>query len=174
MKDFERSILIGVVFDLSPLHNGSGIRNLDIVKNILVKEILENKRIYVSHPDWQSIPRDQGESTYYVAAYKEPDKFYIDKMLRNVVTMIGECAEDCDKYVFLITDRFQAPINFQYRKGFLANNIHGYKTKMCVFGIGDNYDSLTLKALVEEYESHFTHLPNAEALSEKLVEALGA
>ena len=172
MKDFKRSIIIGVVFDLSPIHNGSGVRNIDIVKNVLLKTVLDDNRIYVSHPDWHTIPKDQGESTYHVIVYQEPLKFSIDLTMRNAVTMIGECVEDCDKYVFLITDRFQAPINYQYRKGFLVNDIHGYKTKMCIFGIGDDYDNLSLKSIAEEYNAYFAHLPNAESLSEKLLEVL--
>jgi hypothetical protein len=172
MKDFDRSILVGVVFDLSLAHAENGLRNIDIVKESLLK-ILQDKpmaRIFVSHPDWQAVPRSQGESTYYVVSYQEPQKFAIDPIFKNAVTVIGECAEDCDRYVFLITDRFQAPVNFQYRKGFLSNNIRGYETKICVFGIGDNYDRLTLNTIADEYGVYFAHLPTAAALSDKLTE----
>ena len=175
MKDFERTLLIGVVFDLSKL-SGDNMRNLDIVKNILLKNVLDAKhssKIYVSHPKWQTLPRDQGESTYYVISYQEPAGFYLDTALKTAVTLIGDCAEDCDKYIFLITDRFQAPHNYQYRKGFLANNIRGYSTKMCVFGIGDSYDNMTFKSLAEEYEAHFSHMSEANSLSDRLAELLG-
>jgi len=174
MKDFERTLLIGVVFDLSTLHN-NGTRNLDIVKDIILKNILDVKpssKIYVFHPKWPTIPRDQGESTYYVISYQEPPGFYIDSALKSAVTLIGECAEDCDKYIFLITDRFQSPRNYQYRKGFLVNNIRGYSTKMCVFGVGDGYDNMNLKSLAEEYEAHFSHSSDAALLSENFTEML--
>jgi len=172
MKDFDRFILVGAVFDLSTSYEG-GTRNIDIVKDLLLKKVLEEKalsRVFVSHPSWQTVPKDQGESTYYIASYTEPPKFAIDVMFKNAITVIGECVEDCDKYVFLITDRFQAPHNFQYRKGFLSNNIRGYDTKICVFGIGDNYDRLTLKSIADEYGVYFVHLPAADAMSEKLAE----
>lgn len=175
MKDFERTMLIGVVFDLSKL-NGDNTRNLDIVKNILLKNVLDvnpSSKIYVSHPKWQTIPRDQGESTYYIVSYQEPTGFYVDTALKAAVSLIGDSAEDCDKYIFLITDRFQAPHNYQYRKGFLANNIRGYSTKMCVFGIGDSYDNMTFKALAEEYEASFSHMSDATLLADKLIELLG-
>lgn len=174
MKDFERTFLIGVIFDLSTLHN-DGTRNLDIVKNILIKNVLDVKptsKIYVSHPKWKIIPKDQGESTYYIVSYQEPADFFIDSSFKNTVTLIGENSEDCDKCIFLITDRFISPRNYQYRKGFLANNIRGYSTKIRVFGIGDNYDKLSLKTLVEEYEAYFTHLSSAALLSEKVTELL--
>jgi hypothetical protein len=171
MKDFERLVLIGVVFDLSVLHK-DGTRNLDIVKDALLKKVLEkdNTKIYVAHPDWHKVPREQGESTYYVISYQEPPKFSIDAAFKNAIAVVGECGEDCDKYVFLITDRFQAPNNYQYRKGFLANYIRAYKTKICVFGIGDIYDKLTLSSIADEYESDFAHLPEAALLSEKISE----
>jgi len=174
MKDFERTLLIGVVFDLSTLHS-NGTRNLDIVKDVLLKSVLDVKpssKIYISHPNWHTIPRDQGESTYYVISYQEPPNFYIDSTLKNAVTVVGEYVEDCDKYMFLITDRFQAPRNYQYRKGFLANNIRGYSTKMCIFGIGDSYDNMNLKSLAEEYEAHFSHLSDAASLSDELTKLL--
>lgn len=173
MKDFDRPILIGAIFDLSAAHTGDGVRNIDVVKDILLKKLLDEQvmsKIYISHPDWRTIPRDQGESTYYVASYREPPKFSIDTMFKNAVTLIGECAEGCDKYIFLITDRFQAPVNFQYRKGFLANKIRDYDTKICVFGVGDNYDRLTLQSIAEEYDAYFAHLPDAASLSSKMSE----
>lgn len=174
MKDFERILLIGVVFDLSTLNN-NGTRNLDLVKDILLKNVLDVKtssKIYVSHPKWQTIPRDQGESTYYVISYQEPLNFYVDSTLKNAVTIVGEYVEDCDKYMFLITDRFQAPRNHQYRKGFLANNIRGYSTKMCIFGIGDHYDNMNLKSLAEEYEAYFSHSADVSSLSDELTKLL--
>lgn len=173
MKDFGRTILIGVVFDLSATYNGDGSRSIDIVKDVLLNKVLNEEslsKIYISHPDWHATPRDQGESTYYVVSYREPPKFSIDLMFKNAITVIGECAEDGDKYVFLFTDRFQAPVNFHYRKGFLSNNIRGYETKICVFGIGTNYDRLTLQAIAEEYGAYFAHLSDAAQLSEKLSE----
>jgi hypothetical protein len=172
MEYFERTLLIGVVFDLSD-SNSDGTRNLDVVKDILLKDILDvkvNSKIYIYHPDWQTIPRDQGESTYYVVSYKEPLNFYIDSAFKTAVSVVGEYVEDCDKYVFLITDRFQALKNYHYRKGFLSNNIRNYNTKICVFGVGNNYDDLTLKSISEEYESYFSHSPEVNLLSDKIKE----
>lgn len=172
MEDFERTLLIGVVFDLSTL-NADGTHNLDIVKNILLKSILDvkvNSKIYIYHPDWKTIPRDQGESTYYVVSYKEPVNFHIDFAFKGAVSVVGEYVEDCDKYIFLITDRFQSLKNYHYRKGFLSNNIRDYDTKICVFGIGDNYDDLTLKTITEEYDAHFSHSPEVSLLSNKITE----
>lgn len=174
MKDFDQTILIGVIFDLSTLHK-DGSRNIDIVKDILVSKILNNydlAKIFVSHPNWNTVPRDQGESTYYVISYQEPSKFSIDVTFKNAVTVVGESVEDSKKYIFLITDRFQAPINYQYRKGFLSNNIRGYDSKICVFGIGNGYDQLTLNSIADEYKAYFTHLPEADLLSEKIDEIL--
>lgn len=174
MKDFDKSILIGVVFDLSVLHK-DGSTNLDIVKNILLKNILDKNvlsKIYVSQLDF-GIPRDQGESTYYLITYKKSDKFSIDLSFKNAIEIVGEYAEDCDKYVFLITDCFQSSINYQYKKGFLFNNIRGYKTKICVFGIGDFYDKITIKSIAEENDGIFMHLPTANLLEEKISELIG-
>lgn len=174
MEDFERTLLIGVAFDLSTLHS-DGTRNLDIVKDILLKRILDVKpasKIYVSHPDFKTIPRDQGESTYCVISYQEPSNFHIDSTLKSAVTVVGEYVEDCEKLLFLFTDRFQAPHNYQYRKGFLANNIRGYSTKMYIFGIGNSYDNMNLKSLAEEYEVYFSHLADANLLAEELTHLL--
>lgn len=171
MKDFDRSILIGVIFDLSVEHNGSGIRNVDLIKEVLIKKVLDQSilsKIYVSHPNWNQIPRDQGESTYYLVSYQAPDKFSIDSLFKNTVSLIGETAEDCDKYIFLFTDRFQAITNHQYKKGFLSNNIRGYSTKICVFGIGEHYDKISLKSMAEEYQTYFEDLKDISSLSNSI------
>ena len=149
--------------------DGSGLTDVDIVKDILLKKFLDDdKRVYVSHPDFRVLPRDSGESTYYIATYREPLKFSVDVLFRQAINLVGECVEDCDKYVFLITNRFQTLNNYQYRKGFLSSGIRNYPIKFFVFGVGDSYDNINLKSIADEYESFFIHLSNAAELAEKL------
>lgn len=175
MDNFDRSMLIGVVFDLSIAHGSDGIRNIDNIKHILLNNILNSNaftKIYVSHHDWLKIPKDQGESTYYIISYTEPPTFTIDYAFKQAVTTTGECREDCEKYVFLFTDRFTSVKNFQYRKAFIINDVRDYGIKMCVFGIGPNYDDKMLKSISEEYYAYFQHLNDAKELTEALVNLL--
>lgn len=129
--------------------------------------------MYVSHPNSRSIPRDQGESTFHVISYNEPPKFRIDDAFKDAVSIIGNHKEDCGKYVLLITNRFQAPHNHQYRKGFLINEIRDHGCKMCVFGVGQSYDKISLKSIAEEYGAKFVHLDDVSSLGSNLKEIVG-
>ena len=160
-------ILIGVVFDLGSLCS-DGRKSVDVAKEILIKKMLDlgnETRMYVSHPDFSTIPRDQGESTFCLVMYKEPQKFRVAESFKKAVEIVGLHKEDCDKHIFLITDRFQAPNNAHYRQGFTINYIRDYKCKIHVFGIGSEYDKANLKFITEEYESVFNHL---DMLGDKL------
>lgn len=151
MQNFDKNFLFGIIFDL-PQSSA-----LTVLKDSLIKHlVLDTSRMYISCPEWQ-IPRDQGESVFYVASYKELKSFNIETAFKSTVTIIGEQNEDCEKYVLLITDRFQAPRNHQYRKGFLANTIRGYKSKIIVFGM-PNCDRLTLKSLSEDNDAQYVDL----------------
>lgn len=172
---FDRSVLVGMVFDLSLNHAIDGQRNIDIVKNVLIKKILDTSlltKIYVSHDDWLRVPKDQGESTFFVISYQESKSFSVDKAFKRAINVVGECQEDCDKYVFLITDRFQANINFQYKKAFLSNDVRGFETKINVFGLGEVYDKLSLANLVEEFSGKFFHSDNVNQFEGLLTEVL--
>lgn len=173
MKDFDRPLVIGAVFDMTVAHGASGVRNIDVLKEALVQKTMDDDvltKIYVAHPDWIKIPKDQGESTYYLATYQEPPSFAIDKVFKQAVQLVGDHPEDSDKYIFLMTDRFYAPHNYQYRRAFLFNNIRGYNLKICVYGFGDVYDKLTLQSLADEYGASFCHLPDASGFAAKLSE----
>lgn len=175
MNNFDRSTLIGVVFDLSIAHGSDGVRKIDKIKQILLNNVLNTNlftKIYVAHHEWLKIPKDQGESTYYLISYNEPISFSIEYAFKQAVTMVGECREDCDKYVFLFTDRFSAAKSFQYRKAFLVNDVRGYAIKFCVFGTGTNYDDKMLKSMSEEYNAFFKDLNEPNELTEVLSQIL--
>ena len=175
MRDFDRLLLIGVIFDISSNSQTNGTRNIDIIKDVLLKNILNDdfSKIYVSHPNFTMVPRDQGESTYYLISYKEPNKFSIDEMFKKSVMTVGECKEDCEKHVFLITDRFQTVVNYQYRKSFLMNEIRGWPIKIHVYGIGDIYDKLNMKAIAEEYNADYVHLDNVLDFEKEIIKFMG-
>lgn len=168
MEDFDRNFLLGIIFDLS------NFNTLNTVKDSLIKYLVDAgmaSRMYVWHPDWQMIPRDQGESVYYVASYKQPTNFNIGRAFKEIVTLIGERNEDCGKYILLITDNFQAPQNQQYRKAFLANTIRDYKSKILVFGL-PNCDRKTLEFTVKEYDSQYFDLDNPSEINLQLSKIL--
>jgi hypothetical protein len=168
--EFGRPLLVGIVLDVSPIHY-EGTYLLDHLKHALVTWINEAKdpvRVYVSHPQWKQAARDQGESTYFVVSYREPLPFQIDKVFRDAVGVIGNDRTDGHRYVLLITDRFQAPQNYNYRQGFLMNDIRGYGCKICVYGVGPHYDHVTLAELAKEYGAEFAHLDKPADLGDKL------
>lgn len=153
MEDFDRYFLFGVLFDI---RQGNFLNTL---KESLVRYLVASgmsSRMYVWHPDWQ-IPRDQGESVYYVTCYKEPPKFQSGVAFKDTVSVLGERNENCEKFVLLLTNNFQAPQNQQYRKGFLANTIRGYDSKILVFG-GPDCDRMTLSFLCQEYDAQYFDL----------------
>lgn len=174
MDNIDKSTLIGVVFDLSESHDGNGTRTIDTIKNILCQKILNENpqtKIFVSHPAITSAPKDQGLSTFHVISYTEPSNFSIDTCFRNAITVVGE-SHETDKFVYLFTDRFQSPLNYQYRKSFISNDLREYKIKICVIGIGNTYQKPHLKQIAEEYGSKFFHLEHASELNNYISELL--
>jgi hypothetical protein len=175
MKDFDIPVIIGVIFDVKTNHIQNGVRVMDTLKQSLLKCVLERNdlaKIYVAHHDWKNIPRDQGESTYYVISYNESNLFSIDGYFKHAINLVGEHQEDCKKYIFLFTDRFQAPKNFHYRKGFLNNDVRGFDNKIYVFGIGNDYDSVSLKNLVQDYEANFIQVDEIQNLDDELLKIM--
>lgn len=176
MEDFDKPIIIGVVFDLEVIHN-DGSRNINIIRDLLIKEVMDKYNssiIYVYHPEWSKIPRDQGASTYCLVSYKQPASFSVDLALRDTVELIGSYPENnCKKHIFLFTDRFVSPKNFQYKKAFLSNQIRGYNTKIDIFGIGDQYDKISLKGMVESFGYNFNHADEAKMINLNLMENNG-
>ena len=167
MEDFERLFLFGVIFDLSQS------AFLNSLKESLVRYLVSTgmaSRMYVSHPDWQ-IPRDQGESVYYVTSYKPPINFNVGSAFKTAILVVGERNEECDKYILLITNNFIAPKNQQYRKGFLANTIRGYKSKIIVLG-GPDCDRETLKLLAKENDSYYFNLDDPMTFDIQLTKIL--
>ena len=176
MKDFDQPKLIGVVFDISSNSQNNGVRNIDLIKDVLLNKILDGKsfsKLYISHPEYVNIPRDQGESTYCLISYKEPPKFSIDEAFKRAVMTVGQCAEDCEKHIFLITDRFETFCNYQYRKSFLMNEVRGFSTKIHVFGLGLIYDKLNLESVVNEYQGNFIHLESTSNFEKEISKFLG-
>ena len=174
MEDINKSTLIGVVFDLSESHEPNGIRTIDTIKNILCQKILnENNqtKVFVSHPDLKSAPKDQGQSTFFIVAYKEPNNFSIDECFRNAITVVGE-SQDSDKIVILFTDRFQSSINYQYRKSFIYKELRDYDIKIRVVGIGNTYHKPHLEEIANSYNSTFVHLNNANELVNHIIELI--
>lgn len=175
--DFGQPALIGVVFDISPNHFGSdSVRVIDALKNTLVHWVNDRPhppRFYISHPAWQRVARDQGESTYFLISYQEPLPFHIDKAFRDAVGVVGNEPTESKKYVLLITDRFMAPNNYHYRQGFLMNDVRGYGCTICVIGIGTFYDKGTLAELAREYNASYFHLDNPQEIEAKLNETVG-
>jgi hypothetical protein len=174
MNDFKLINLTGVILDLTNSINEKGVTNINFLKDIFIKRVLESDDIfYIADQEQKQTPKDQGECTYFIATYKENLKFFVDTAFKNAVYAIGEYAEDCNKSIFLITDRFKSSRNFQYRKGFLMNSIHNFNTKIYVFGIGNDYDKDNLKFLVEDFDFSFDHLEDLSLLPEKMFKILG-
>lgn len=175
MQDFDKPVSVGVVFDLSPSWY-EGMRLLDHVKTALVTYVSDlgmSGKVYVSHPQWQQMPSTSGESTYFVASYEEPPSFGVEKAFKDAVFVVGSEPNEAVKYVFLFTDRFLAPNNYRYRKGFLMNQVRGFDTKIVVFGLGAEYDRVTLASVVEEYGGKYIHLENVGELPNYLREYNG-
>ena len=173
--DFGRNILIGTVFDISMSHDKTG-RIIDSAKNLLIKCVLDKNvltRIYTSHPNWDKIPKDQGESTYYLITYQEVLNFSVDVLLKKAINLIDQSVEEVDKHIVLFTDRFVAPLNSKYKKAFLFNEIRGYNMKIHVIGIGNNYDKISLKSLCEEYKISFYHVNEVGVASEIMSNIIG-
>lgn len=170
MQEFGESVLIGVVLDISITHP-DGIQTLKTIKDSLLQYMIDTQpytRIYVSHPEVKELPKDQGQSTYLLATYSHSQNFNIDKLFKDAVIKVGDSRHDGPKYVILFTNKFQAPLNQLYRKAFMANEVRGYNTKICIVGIGNYYDEKTLKLLSEEYKTKFFHSDSYESLSQSI------
>lgn len=167
MENFDRTVLWGIVLDLP---NSS---TLNLLKESLVKYLVDSgmtARMYVALPEAQ-IPRDQGESVYFVSTYKPPVNFNVGTAFKDAVTIIGERNENCEKYVVLITDNFLAPKNQMYRKPMMMNLVRGYDSKIIVFGLA-NADRVVLKSIATNNESQYFDLDDPSTIGAELTRIL--
>lgn len=167
MENFDRTILWGIVLDLP---NSS---TLTLLKDSLVKYLVDSgmmARMYVAFPD-APLPRDQGESVYFVSTYKFPVGFNVGTAFRDAVTIIGERNENCEKYVVLITDNFLAPKSQMYRKPMMMNLVRGYDSKIIVFGL-PNADRVILKSVATNNEVQYFDLDDPTKIGEELTRIL--
>lgn len=161
MLEFEKPIIIGVLFDLSIAHAPNGRRYIDIAKDHLIglaTKLGLSSRIYVVHPDNAELPRHQGESVYQIASYQEPARFDLEMLGKYLVYFLGSQDSDIDKVILVFTDRYTPAVRHKYQKLFVINELKNYDCKFKVFGIGPRYHKDDLAGLLAEYKSDLIQL----------------
>lgn len=149
--------LFGIIFDTP---------SIDSLKESLVRFLEDKSLIYVYHPNYRTVPKDYSESLISLVSYKEPNNFNIESAFKSTVSIIGKSNES-DKYIVLITDRFQSVNNPKYRNGFLTNVIRGFNSKIVVFGMV-NCDRLTLKSISEDNDAQYFDLDDPNKIENYL------
>lgn len=149
MMNFDRQIVVGLVFDLSLQHHTDTRRYLDIVKEGMISFATKlglNCGIYVAHPDNHFMPRQQGESVASIASYSEQNGFRAWDAMLQCLDMISAQEAD-EKHIVVFTDRFKKEKLYQYGKAIRMNDGRKYGCKFKVIGMGDKYDRKALKEL---------------------------
>jgi hypothetical protein len=123
MEDFDQTLAIGIVFDLSPKSYHEKHLLLDLVKENLITYATQlglNCGILVSHPDYQVMPRRQGESVAAIANYIEPEKFDVEKAMKHALNIVGNQTDNL-KYLVVLTNRYNDKNKYRYEKAVILN-----------------------------------------------------
>jgi hypothetical protein len=170
--DFGRKKLLGIVFDLSIRHDKQGGRIIDMVKKQLVSRIAssdENLLVVVSDAD-NKVPRMCGGGIHQIDSYIDPVDFRIGEANRRIASVVGDSVEDSDKYIVIITDRFNGKFKGHYRALFDAKKNKNYEYKVGVIAIGDHCDFSLLKDMVNENNGIFLISNNMDEFNSALTE----
>lgn len=120
MEDFEQTIVLGVVFDISNKSYRDKKHLLSSLKEKLIQFATSlglNCGIWVNQ---DIFPRRQGESVAGIADYKEAEKFDIENATRQALYAVGN-QEDHSKYVVILTDRYSEKQKYRYEKVAILN-----------------------------------------------------
>lgn len=166
---FNRQIIVGVVFDISMQHHADSRRYIDIIKESLVRFAVKlglNCGVYVAHPDNHTMPRLQGESVHSIVSYKEEIGFKVYPALAQCLDMISANEAD-EKYVVLLTDRYKTKSKYQYEKVSKLNESRQKGCKFLFVGIGNRYDHESFAELGG------IHVSDPNIVGEKMIELTG-
>jgi hypothetical protein len=155
--DFGRKKLLGIVFDVSIRHDKKGQRIIDMIKKRLVARIAssdENLLVVVSNSNNKE-PRMHSDGIQQIDSYVDPVDFRIGEATRRISSIVGDSIEDFDKYIIIITDRFQEKFKGHYRAIFDAKKNKNYEYKAGVIAIGDYCNFSLLKSMVTENNGVF-------------------
>ncbi len=153
LAGFEKPTYVGIIFDMDDfrLNQSSVLRQIkDILLNAATK-IGINARFFVSGN--ANLPKTHGESIGQIdsyVGYNDNNSFV--KKFQDCVNGVGS-QEDCNKFVFLITNRFDEKNIYNYKKGFMLNQMREYDCNIIVFEIKRDNDKLS--SLVDEYEQKY-------------------
>jgi hypothetical protein len=164
---------IGVVLDVSLLHEDDGRRRLDKVKDQLVKFIKEcvddgGDYFYLYHPETVEALIKNGEEVSAVSNYETDGwQFNLNYALKQTLYVIGAEDPDCDRTILLITDRMENVL--AVKKSLMINDKDGYECSFLVVGIGLKYNRDKIEELENENDSlTHLHLDNSLFLAEAL------
>lgn len=100
--------VIGFVLDISGRQH-DGRRLLDVLKEQLVKIIQSREgddRVYIYHPNNETLPARHGSSVAQVSNYETPIPFNLRKALLTTMDIVAQEGRNSFQTIFYITDRY--------------------------------------------------------------------
>ena len=153
---FEKPTYVRVVFDMDDFTT-NGKSALKQIKDMLVSfttKIGINARIFVAGNE--NLPKSHGESVSQINGYSmSRDKTYFSKKIIDCVNGVGN-QEDCNKLIFILTNRFSDKDVFYYNKCFKINEIKEYNCSINVFEVRRQNEKLA--NLIEEHQQKYFFL----------------
>lgn len=170
LDGFEQPTYVGIVFDMDDYSVGRQ-NALGSIKKILsdfATKIGINSRIFVAGNE--NIPKTHGESIYQIISYSSSsDTMSLNAKFKDCVNGIGS-QENCNKYVFLITNRYAKNFLHHYQKSLKINQIKEYGCKIIVFEMSTNTQQLV--DLANEYKLEYVFVNDMQMFNQHMFDIL--
>lgn len=170
LDGFERPTYVGIIFDMDD-YAVNRQNALGVIKKILsdfATKIGINSRIFVAGNE--NLPKTHGESIYQIASYSGiSDTMSLDSKFKDCVHGIGS-QENCNKYVFVLTNRYEKNFHHHYQKALKINQIKEYGCEIVFFEMRTNTQQLV--DLAEEYKSKYIFVNDMQIFNQYILDVL--
>lgn len=170
LTGFEKPTLFGLLFDMDDFKtNGdTAMKQIkEMFKNFATKIGLD-ARIYVAGN--KHLPKTHGESIAQIDNYmgKRDENTFAEKFM-DCVNGIGNQV-DCKKHIIILTNRFNEKHFFNYKKGFMVNQMKDLDCNICVFEVRRHTEKLM--NLVDEYQQKYMFIEDINLIDKFLKDIL--
>jgi hypothetical protein len=144
--EFDRYVplILGIVIDCSERQT-AGVKNINIIKKALgsmMQHCLEPEdRVYLFFPENATVPERKGTAISQLLGYKPTDFELKTALEQSLYVMMLAEAEECRKYIFVVTDKDLDPQPLTRVQTLNERNEYGFQFILC--NMGEKPDGIT-------------------------------
>lgn len=143
-EDFYNPAVLGFVMNVIPFNEASVKKQLISV----VQSLESDDRCYMCHQDYDDIPPLPGLAVKHIAGWKPTYDFRFGEAIRKAVCVLGTEDDECEKYLFIVLDKYKPEWEHEVRKALNVDLKFGYNVQFYFCAIGDKCD-LSLEKVVD-------------------------